>query len=204
MGVLGRLFHRPKLRSRPSRFLLQAPGSCARGGRTLPPPRLPPPPGGGGPWRACSLAAAPARAGAGSADWPARLGGAREPRESLGEAGQRPGAAGAQSPHPASQGPADQSPHVRPGLGGKREAPGRVGRALARGTETKSFGPAPREQKRGIFSQKHGSHPPKTWVPFSEKRGSPTSQRANSFFFFFLQKWTLPLGPRLKREDSAP
>lgn len=61
-----------------------------------PRPAFPRPPGGGGPWRARSLAVARARAGTRISDWPARLGGAQEPGESLGEAGQRPGAAGAQ------------------------------------------------------------------------------------------------------------
>ncbi|CAI9172757.1 unnamed protein product [Rangifer tarandus platyrhynchus] len=77
-----------------------------------PRPAFPRPPGGGGPWRARSLAAARARAGTRSADWLAWLGGVQEPGESLGEAGQRPGAAGAQGADRSSRSPADRSPHV--------------------------------------------------------------------------------------------
>ncbi|VTJ53741.1 Hypothetical predicted protein [Marmota monax] len=44
------------------------------------------------------------------ADWPRRLGGAWEPGESLGEAEQTLGAAGAQIVDPASRSPEDSSP----------------------------------------------------------------------------------------------
>lgn len=77
-----------------------------------PGPAFPRPPGGGGPWRARSLAVARAGAGTRSADWPARLGGAQEPGESLGEARQRPAAAGAQDADRSSRSWADWSPHI--------------------------------------------------------------------------------------------
>jgi hypothetical protein len=146
----------------------------------------PPPPGGGGPWREHPLAETRARARAGGSDWLGRLGGAWESGESLGEAEQTPGAAGAQGADPAGRRPADRSLRIgtEPGPGGKGEAPGGERRVLAKGAEMDYFCPAPREQEPGIFSQKPGPPSSQDAVCSPEKKGSSTPHLlpgANSF-----------------------
>lgn len=183
----------PTLAPRSSRSLLQAPGSPAPGGRTLPPPCLPPPPGGGGPWRARSLAAARTRAGAGSADWPARLGGARKPRESLGEVGQRPDAPGAQSAGASSRRPAHRSPQTgarrpEPGPGGKGQAPGSVGRARP------PRWPCPQGAKTGRLLPETGPSSSRDAGPLPVKgEGLSPPREENSFQF-----------PKEKGSSSGP
>lgn len=142
------------------------------------PPSLPA--GGGGPWRARPLAAARARAEAGGADWPAPLGGARQPRESLGEAGQSRARPERRARSPRVEARRSESAHRSRGLEVRAGARSR-GAGPSAGAEMESLGPAPREQSLGIFSQKRGPHPLETRVPSPEKKGSPTPRERNSF-----------------------
>lgn len=116
-------------------------------------------------------------AGAGSADWSALLGGARDPGSRWGKRAET-SATGVQGAAPAVR-----SLHLGAGPGGKGAALGRLGGPLFAESRC-SPSALPRGAKPGIFASKHRPHPPETWTPSPERRRSPHSREQIASFSF--------------------
>lgn len=174
MGVPGR----PPLR--PSRSLHQGPRSRPPETRLCPRPASSSSPRGRWPVAGALIGCGASEAGARSADWSARLGGARDPASRWGKRAET-GAAGARGADPSGRA-GRSDPHLGAGPAGKGAALGRVGGPLCAESRWSPSALPPREQNPTSPLLSTALILPRRGGPLPRRRRSPPSREQIASF----------------------